>query len=180
MITHFKLCTIDGLFFEPLITGNPGDDIFSNVEGENRRRYFNGQGTGISWLDGDKKIVILDNDSQIFGLPDPEWQKVVVVYPREHSKFAAPENAVIHNADGTVHLRLRKPKLISKAAKEHQRNINETLPSGLWYDNVSRIADNKNDISMVLRIGFAREWFEQRSVNVETGELGECLSSGRF
>jgi hypothetical protein len=180
MIKEFEFCTKDGLFFEPNITGNIGDNLFANINYESYKRYNNSMETGVAWINQDNKIIFLEEGIRIFGLPTPDMEKAVLIYPREHSKFRFPCNSVVYNSDGTFHLQLREPVLISKAYRERTKYMNYKTADWLWYDHVLWRKDVGGNIALVVRIGFDRDWYEERVLNVETGHLGELIGSGKF
>jgi len=132
----------------------------------------------LKWDFLQKEIVLFENSIDIFGLPTPDMHRVVVIYPYDHSVYPSPGNALIYNANGSIHLQLKVPKPISELAKPQERFINYGDPMSLHFDNVDWRKNSKGEIIIAIRIGFARDWFEDRELNPETGEFGECLTSG--
>ena len=179
-IRNFEFCAKDGLFFEPNVTGNTRDNLFANISDESYRRFNNSSEAGVAWLNQERKIIFLEKGIRIFGLPSPNMKKAVLIYPRQHPKFMFPRNGVIYNPDSTVYLRLAEPVLISEISKERKKNMNYGTPDWLWYDHVNWSKDDTGKLIMCIRIGFDRDWYEERILNLENGELGECVGSGRF
>ena len=101
----------------------------------------------------------------------------------DHAKYRAPGNAVIYNADGSVYMQLKAPEPISELSKTQTRNMAETRdfspPHRLYFDRALWAKNNEGETVTIVKIGFDRDWWEERVLNPETGEYGKCLGSGR-
>jgi hypothetical protein len=140
--------------------------------------YYRSKSKGILWEYNDKEIRIINDDYFIEGLPTPDLQKVIVIYPMDHGTYPAPNNAVIHNGDGSVFKQLSPPTLVSDLAKEqHERKPNG--PYLLYFRNVFWANNKAGEVVACISIAYNRDWHEDRELNTETGEFGECLNSGR-
>ncbi|MFZ6010368.1 MAG: hypothetical protein ACOYXT_08455 [Bacteroidota bacterium] len=170
-ITEFELCTKDGLFFSPTLHGG---SLFGNVDEATHLRYVNTLEAGIAWTHNGKKIVLLEEGVHIFGLPTPDMTRVVAIYGGATKRYAAPQNAVIYNADGSVHQRLPKPVLKSELGVEKKRVVGDFV----WYDHVALQSGYHNTMKMVVTIGFG-DWYEKRELDPETGVLEEVREAGR-
>ncbi|RAW00240.1 hypothetical protein DQQ10_14355 [Pseudochryseolinea flava] len=55
-------------------------------------------------------------------------------------------------------------------------NYSSTLK--VFFSTVNWVKRDNGSIVMSTEIGFDRDWFEERLVNVDTGEFGQCISGG--
>jgi hypothetical protein len=175
MVDKFQYITHDGIFLS--INLGIKAIIFEGNEDEDISNYYGSRTKGLSWLYDDKQVKIMEEGFKIQGYPSTDLQKVIVIYPMNHGTYPAPNNAVIHNADGSVYMQLSPPELISDLAKQQQ----ERDPKGpfmVYFENVSWGYDSNSNTVVAISIGYNWNWREQRALNPETGEFGECLSSG--
>jgi len=179
MIEHFEFLTAKRNSFKPNISPNRGDSIFEFVSEQLYREYINNKTVGIKWKYRDSEVYLFEQEQNIIGCPTPDLRKVVAIYPIKHPVYRAPYNAVIYNADGSIHLQLKPPKLVSELAKKHGVTADTINPVYLYFENVQWAKDSYDEIVCSVTIGFGWEWREGRVLNPETGEFGECLSSGR-
>lgn len=179
MIENFRLITAKENLIRPNITANVGDSLFEFATAEEYKEYVNNTPQGLRWDFQGNGITLFEKPVSLFGLPTPDLQRVVVIYPYDHSRYPSPVNAVVYNANGSIHKQLKVPKLISELAKQRERFMNYEAPLKLYFDRVSWAKNSKGDTVMAIQIGFDRDWVEQRELNAETGEFGACLSSGR-
>lgn len=177
MIEQFEYITEDGI----VLRLNLGVNVYL-FEGNDEiliSKFLNSPYQGVRWKFKNKMISLFERGYVIEGRPAPDLKKVVVVYSMEHNKYRAPNNAVIYNADGSIHLQLKTPKLISELAIKHfppGKNVN---PVQLYFEKVRWVKDDNGKIVCAMTIGFNWEWREERILNPETGEFGGCISSGR-
>lgn len=134
---------------------------------------------GLVWEFNEKTVCILD-DEDIFGYPTVAMDSVIAIYFGKPAKYPPPNNAVVYHADGSIKHLLKAPSLTSKLAQEKLSGIEPGVPSTLYFDTVKWALDTNGNKVSSMRIVFAYEWFEERVLNPETGEFGECLSSGRL
>lgn len=179
MIGNFHLVSAKGNLLRPNITPYPSDSLFDFVTDEEYKEYINNNPQGVRWEFEGKEIKLFERPFSLFGLPTPDLSRVVVIYPPEHPLYPEPGNAVIYNADGSIHLQLKVPKLISSLAKQRERFMNYDAPLKLYFDRVRWAKNSKGEIVTAMQIGFDRDWLEERELKTETGEFGECLSSSR-
>lgn len=181
MIENFQFETELSNRFIPNITPNIGDSLFEYVNDDLYKEYVNKATKGLFWVTSGKSVNLCEAGVSIFGLPTPDMQRVVVIYPMEHKQYRAPGNAIIYNADSSVHKILIAPEPISDLAKTRSRFMVKSKafnpPHRLYFDSV-RWSKVEGEIVTVVRIGFDRDWREERILNPETGEFGECVSSG--
>lgn len=172
MIEHFQYFTEDGISL--ILNLGLNVYVFEGNAESLISKFYKDQSKGVKWVNKTQHITKFETGYKIYGYPTPDLQKVVVLYPQEHVKYPSPNNAVIYNAEGSIYMQLRAPNLISDLAKKSRLK-----PFGLYFDQVSWAKDSKDDIVISMMIGFNRDWREERVLNPETGEFGECLSSGR-
>lgn len=176
-ISKFSICDQTGRSIEIRLNPPKGGTYFFDSDEDLYYEISHAEGRGLKWTFNESEIYINDSAYRIWGLPSPDLQKVIVIYPMDHGTYPAPNNAVIHNADGSVYMQLSPPELISDLAKQQQ----ERDPKGsfmVYFEDVSWGYDSNSNTVVAISIGYNWNWREQRALNPETGEFGECLSSG--
>jgi len=153
--------------------------LYEFVSDEDYREYTNNLTQGVRWEFLNREIEIFEIGQSISGYPTPDMEKVVVIYPYNHAVYPSPSNALIYSADGNIRHHLKVPKLISELAMQRQRFMNYEGPLKLYFDGVSWAKNSRGETVTAVTIGFDRDWLEQRELDPDTGEFGECLSSGR-
>jgi hypothetical protein len=176
MINNFSFITEKGLSLK--INLSKSGNIFEGVNKDTLAEYYRANSSGLKWFNDSHEVTIFESQQYLTGFPTPDLKKVVVVYPIDNKKFTAPANAVIYDADGNIYLKLKTPKLISEIARQREPFMQYDTLYRLYFEYVgwSKVSD---DLITVMRVGFDREYWELRTLNPETGEFGECLSSGR-
>lgn len=177
MIESFQFCTEEGVKLNVKLGVKV--TLFEENNRNDITRYFKCKSTGVKWVQGNNEITIFESNHYLNGYPTHDLQKVVIIFPMEHNLYGAPDNAVIYNDDGTVFRQLKTPKLISEIAIKREAFHQSANFSLVHFNNVRWALNNKGDIVTVLTIAFDRDWQEDRVLDIETGEFGECLSSGR-
>jgi hypothetical protein len=178
MIENFSYITEDGIIL--VLKLGAQVDKFEGIEETKMQSFFKGQGKGITWNFGNNLVQILEVGKKIEGFPTPDLKQVIVIYPFDHPVYPAPLNAVIYNANGEKTMQLKVPKLISPIANERKSRMkNHSISNDASFRGVYWDKDDQGKISTVVTIDFDWEWWESRILNPETGEFGECLSSGR-
>lgn len=179
MVENFRLITAKGTLISPNITANSGESMFEFATDDAYKEYINHIPQGLRWDFSSKEIKLFEQSVSLFGIPTPDFQRVVVVYPYDHQRFPSPGNAVIYHANGSIERRLSVPGLVSTLAKERERFMNYEAPWKMYFDNVRWARNSGGEVITAVQIGFDRDWLEERELDPETGEFGECLSSGR-
>lgn len=179
MINNFSYITEDGINLKLKL--GIGIDKFEGNDESKVLSFFRGQGKGIKWEFQNRIIEILEPGKKIDGNPTADQARVVVIYPQNHPLYPCPGNAVIYNGDGTIHLQLKVPELISPTANQRKLRVNKRydIASDASFRGVSWDKDAHGNIVTVVSIDFDWEWWESRVLNPETGEFGECVGSGR-
>src|SRR5690606_31844144 len=176
MIEKFSYRNKNGIGF-PVNLGGPY--IYFEEDYESKfNLFFDGSQKGISWLNKNQKIEIWSNNGSVRGLPSIDMQYVIAIYSGDHTEYTYPNNAVIYNADGTVHKVLSVPLLISDTAKNkgwYKRKPDTTI----GFTEVKWKTDSKGEKVVVLEISdhYYRIMKEFRVLNPETGNFGECVDS---
>lgn len=183
MIKDFSIVDKNGLSYET--TWNNDNvkvkETLKNRENPETKRLIKlvsqEYNVGIKWVYEDKEIVLINNDV-IFGCPSIDMQYVIAIYSGDQAEFTPPNNAVIYNADGSIHKVLSVPLLISDAAKNqgwYKRQPDTTI----GFTGVDWKTNSKGEKVVVIEISdhYYRIMKEFRVLNPETGEFGECIGS---
>ena len=102
---------------------------------------------------------------------------VVAIYSGNQVEYSPLSNAVIYNADVSIHKVLNTPLLVSDAAKNqgwYKRHPDTTI----GFTGVEWKTDGNGKRVMVMEISdhYYRIMKEYRVLDPETGEFGECVS----
>jgi hypothetical protein len=176
MVEDFSFITDDGVVLK--LNLGVKEYIFEGNEEHDISQFYKSKSVGVRWMFDHKVIDILESSVSIEGYPTPDRKRVVVVYRYDHPVYSSPNNAILYNADGSIHLQLKVPGLISDLAKKRSRFLNYESPLRTYFDNARWDKNSKGELVSAVRIGFDRDWLETRELNSDTGEFGECLSSG--
>ncbi|NOS93058.1 MAG: hypothetical protein HOP30_14135 [Cyclobacteriaceae bacterium] len=148
-------------------------NMYNNREDEVSTNFFNSKGNGVRWINDEKEVAIFPSSGRIIAYPTPDFTFVVVIYhPMDNPDFAAPNNAVIYNKDGSIHHRMKQQKLVSDLAKKHLKDYSELFESVYWAH------DKNGNVVMAVEVGFNRDLYECRIVDTNTGELLQLLNFG--
>lgn len=88
-----------------------------------------------------------------------------------------------YNADGSLHKVLTPPKLISQFAINRLGEDNPPqpyAPDSIYFERVRWDKNTQGELVTSVWIGYDREWHENRVLDPEAGEFGECIGSGRL
>ncbi len=155
--------------------------IFENVDDNLANKFVNTASIQVvKWINDNKEIQI---DRSFFAYPSIDMHYVIAMYSQIDPVYPSPNNAVIYTANGSLHKILTPPKLISKLAFERLGENNPPqpyAPDSLFFNHVNWDKDSKGNLVTSVWIGYDREWHENRVLNPETGEFGECIGSGRL
>lgn len=175
-LEQFKWITENGISIN--VDPNKNSNIIEDNSSKDIEEYFKSKTRGLKWEFEGNEIEILESNEIIEGLPSTNLKRVIVIYPIDHKNYPAPNNAVIHNGDGSVFKQLSSPALVSDLAKQqHERKPNG--PFMVYFENVLWKFTRIGEVVACISIAFNRDWHEDRELNTETGEFGECISSGR-
>lgn len=141
---------------------------------------------GIFWnFEGKEILVSFDRGTYFGNYMSDETGKLLLIFDHRRSKiWQAPNNAIIYNADGSIHIILSPPELIGSIAAQYKKQdilIGQCF-SGLLpglYDNDK--GEKVVGISILFPEGYSNlygDFFEIREIDLETGEFGEVLQDG--
>lgn len=177
MIEQFEYVSEEGTAL--LLNLGVGGYLFEGNDEVSISKYLKSSYQGIRWEYENKTVTFFEKGYKIHGRPTPDLKKVIVIYSMEHNKYRAPNNAVVYNADGSIHMKLKSPKLISELAKKHAPQRKIVNPVQLYFEKVRWVKDDNGNTVCAVTIGFNRDWREERILDPETGVFGDCISSGR-
>ncbi|WP_460969677.1 hypothetical protein [Spirosoma migulaei] len=136
----------------------------------------------IQWVYEGKIVeIVFSKGTLLRAVPDEKHEKILVVYER-NKFYAAPSNAVIYFANGSVYKILTPPILIGNLASKYDRVIKGSYFGGLypsWFINSK--TEKVIGIAIMFPPGYQNiygDFFEVREINLETGEFGEVLQDG--
>lgn len=161
-------------------------DIYKHATGAEYTDFFDSSSKGVQWEFGNKQIVILNEDVDIFAYPTVDQQYVVAVYKGENSQFPMPNNTVIYNLDGSIHRVLQIPELLSPKLLENIQKEKHSNPPiednryghygmGLQFIGFGWKKDKEGNLFNSISIQYAGEYGEWRVLNPESGTFGELV-----
>ena len=182
MITEFHLIASDNIDLTVDLTKDLSNgDVLGGYDMKTKINYSTAGTKGIKWFTQEKEHTIYSEGMRIHGMVTPDCKKVVAIYPPDHPEFPSPNNAVVYNEDGTVHLTLTCPVPLSELIRKSARYVSARarqqtklyIAGAVWKRN------EQGEVVMAINIEFDEEYYETRELNYATGEFGACLSSGK-
>ena len=165
MIKDFKIVTNEGL--EAFVDVGSSESLYKRGQLQDIvNEVLNTYNTGIVWIYRGKEIKLIKLTGRVEGYPSVDLNYVIAIY-FEDTEFKAPNNAVIYNADGTIHKRLEMPKLISERGEKYQY--------GSCFEDIMWRKNKEGKLITTISISFDRYSFEVRELNPETGVIGDLL-----
>ena len=148
--------------------------------------YFDGSSIGFSWLFSGQRIVLLDDNVDIFAYPTVDKKYIIAIYKGLNNQFPSPHNAVVYNLDGSVHKVLKIPKLVSTKIQEKIKQEKHSNPPtednryghygmGLEFVGFGWKKDENENLINTISIKYAGEFGEWRVFDPDTGEFGELI-----
>lgn len=141
---------------------------------------------GFFWDFEGLQIVIPLERRTFFGkYINDESGKLLLIFDHLRSKkWPVPHNAVIYNADGTIHKRLSTPELLGRLAQQYKKV--DKLVGACFGGLLPGIYKNsKGEEVLGISILFPEQYrnaygnfFEVREIDLQTGEYGEVLQDG--
>lgn len=148
----------------------------------------------LRWNEGEEVVEIQFNKGSLLDYQyDKISNKILVVY-RNNLDYPEPNNAVVYNVDGSLHLILIMPKLIgyfigNKKKMLFGESFNGIVrlvsidAGGNVIENYKRNSKGEEVIGLTIQYpindSYLSQFFEEREVNLETGEFGEQIGYGR-
>jgi hypothetical protein len=180
MITEFHLIASNNIDLTVDITKDLSNrDVLGGYDMKTKINYSTANSKGIKWLAQGNEHTIYSEGMRIHGMVTPDLKKVVAIYPPDNSEFPSPNNALVYNEDGTVHLTLACPEPISGLIKKSARYLRFRQQAKLYIVGAVWKRNEQGDVVMAINIEFDGEYYETRELNYATGEFGACLSSGK-
>ncbi len=170
MIKNFSYINGEGATVSVRLTDNPSEALYSEEDKELFFEIYFSKKIGISWMNNDEQIQLIKKNEKITGYPSVDLNYIIVT--RDRSII------IVYNADGTIHNTVSLPALKSELSKRHFRNMK--YPNTMYFGKISWEKDQNDRTTVAVVIGFAQGWYEIQSFDPESGEFGECISSGRI
>ena len=160
---------------------------FENVSKEYATEYMNAYSKeGLFWFYNNKRVLLEDQYSTIYGYPNVDQNYVIVIYKDQNDQFSMPNNAVVYNLDGSIHRSLEMPKLISPKILDNIQQEGHSNPPiedkryghygmGLQFAGFSWNKDQDGNLYNAISIQYAGEYGEWRVLNPENGTFGELV-----
>lgn len=159
---------------------------FDLVSKQEKLDYVNSYSKeSFSWEYNGEKIIISDEKVSVYGYPtvDNKYIIIIIIYKGIDGQFKPPNNAVIYNLDGSIHMILEIPQLISERAKkylEKEKLGNPPLElvkyeSGLNFLSFGWRKNENGEHFNYISIQYDLDYGEGRELNTETGEIGRLI-----
>lgn len=155
-----------------IIEGKLSELVTSN----NRFRIINNSiRQAIRWENQGKQIVLENQEGHIQGYVSTDWKYVLATHYKTPG-IEKPRNAIVYNADGSIHLYLEPEKLLTNEPKDRWPLLLRGMSFGFvgWYKNSKE--ETVLGVAVYRFFGSTTEVWE---VNPETGEFGEFLWGDR-
>jgi len=134
------------------------------------REIYNSFRYAIKWKYKDMLIVKENNDGHISGYVSVDWKYVLATHYKTPG-IEKPRNAVVYNADGTVHLFLKPEKLLA----HHPPKKHDFYLEGMGFNSVRWMKNSKDETVLAIVVNYPDRLTEIWEVDPETGEFGELL-----
>jgi hypothetical protein len=151
-----------------------GKLVENSWQNESFRKLFAHHRKAIRWTFEDKHCVFENAEGKIQGYISPDWRYVLATHYKTPG-IDTPRNAVVYNADGSVHLFLVPEKLLI----HHPKEKCEFYLSGMAFNSVRWMKNSKDKTVLVIEVLFPDRITEFWEVDPETGEFGERISYWR-
>ncbi|MDG1871878.1 MAG: immunity 49 family protein [Flavobacterium sp.] len=186
-IKNFTKFNDDGMII-PIKIGF-GVNMFDNVSKQEYIDYVNCYSKqSVSWEYEGQKIILADKNVSIKAYPSLDLKYVIAIYEGFEGEYKPPANAVIYNADGSIHTILKMPVLESEnILKKINFNKDSNPPieassfeGGLLFSNFDWWKNEQGDLINRIQITYDRDWIEWRELDIKTGKVGKYIGQGKF
>jgi hypothetical protein len=166
-----------------------GVNMFDNVSKQEYIDYVNCYSKqSVSWEYNGQKIILADNNVSINAYPSLDLKYVIAIYEGLEGEYKPPANAVIYNADGSIHSILKMPVLESENILKRidfNKDANPPLEAslfegGLLFSNFDWWQNEEGNLVNRIQIIYDRDWIEWRELDIRTGDVGRYLSQGKL
>ena len=141
-----------------------------------------GMGVEVSWeFEGNEitKAVIDPNKTYLLACLSPSREEVIIISSRLKGNDPSAQ-ATVFNLDGSVGFYLIPPALVSEKYNEYEKHVGVATALKSIDFIQPRIKNVDGNVKLLMWIGFAYDWFEERELNAKTGEFGECFGTSRL
>lgn len=149
------------------IKGKLNDYSWDNEE---YREIYNSFRKAIRWKHGDKVIQVVNSEGKIQGYVSLDWKYVLATHYKS-PEIDFPKNAIVYNADGSIHLFLEPEKLLAK----HPKEKHDFYLEGMGFNSVRWMKNAKDETVLAIEVCYPDRLTEFWEVDPETGEFGELL-----
>ncbi|MCK8143020.1 hypothetical protein MW871_14065 [Flavobacterium sp. I-SCBP12n] len=186
-IKNFTNFNDDGMII-PIKIGF-GVNMFDNVSKQEYIDYINCYSKqSMSWEYEGQKIILEDKNESINAYPSLDLKYVIAIYEGLDGEHKPPSNAVIYNADGSIHTILKMPVLESENILERidfNKDSNPPIEAalfegGLQFSNFDWWQNEEGNLVNRIQIIYDRDWIEWRELEIRTGEVGSYLAQGKL
>lgn len=186
-IKNFTKFNDDGMII-PIKIGF-GVNMFDNVSKQEYIDYVNCYSKqSVSWEYEGQKIILADKNVSIKAYPSLDLKYVIAIYEGFEGEYKPTSNAVIYNADGSIHTILKMPVLESEnILKKINFNKDSNPPieassfeGGLLFSNFDWWKNEQGDLINRIQITYDRDWIEWRELDIKTGKVGKYIGQGKF
>lgn len=186
-IKNFTKFNDDGMII-PIKIGF-GVNMFDNVSKQEYIDYVNCYSKqSVSWEYDGQKIILVDKNVSIKAYPSLDLKYVIAIYEGLEGEYKPPANAVIYNADGSIHTILKMPVLQSEnILKRIDFNKDSNPPieaalfeGGLLFSNFDWWQNEEGNLVNRIQIIYDRDWIEWRELEIRTGDVGRYLAQGKL
>jgi len=173
MVEDFQIISNDGLNMKINVGYNVSP--YEGVSFELRSKIlYEGKDIGIKWMNASEEIVKMKAGTSIIGYPSADLKYIISIWFLKNEELPSEDNAMIYNANGSLHMNLVQPTLISDLAKQRNGRVYSHFQEVSWEKNV------KGEIVTAVKIAFDRDWFETRELEPATGKFGDVIACGRI
>lgn len=146
---------------------------------ENELQFMNSTKVYAKWNYGKEQITIKD-DKEIQFYPNFDYTSIIVRYRGTTNVHKNPYNAIVYNADGSIHKILEPPILLSPKGLEHDKNLGKERLSDMSFGRVWWNTNSRGQVVLTILVYFFRDHYEERVLNPKTGGFGELIKWGRL
>jgi hypothetical protein len=158
-------------------------DVYKNTNHTENINFFDGSSKGVSWFFDGKRIIIKDDNVDIFAYPSIDQKYVITIYEGLNGAYKPPGNAVVYNLDGSVHKLLKVPQFISeRLLKQIEIEQDTNPPSKRSNDIYSPMfkgfgwdKDENGKLFNYISYQYLQDYGEGREFNPITGEIGRLV-----
>ncbi|WP_269221581.1 hypothetical protein [Flavobacterium sp. IMCC34518] len=181
MIQEFKIFNRSGIVI-PVDIEYPMD-VYKNTNNPENSIFFDGSSKGVSWLYNGNRIIIKDDNVDIFAYPSIDQNYIIAIYQGLNGEYKPPCNAVVFNLDGSIHKILEIPPFVSERLLKQVEIEQDTNPPIKWLNNIHTPMfksfgwdkDKNGNLFNYISYQYLQDFGEGRELNPITGEIGSLV-----